>query len=81
MPSTVLCDEDFIDGTIALANLLVKCDICPSTSEAKRLIKQGGVSVNDEKISDMSQSYDKSFFNEEVILRKGKKVFHKVTLN
>ena len=80
MPATTLSDEDFMDGKIALANLLVKCDLCPSTSEAKRLIKQGGVSVNDEKISDMGMSYDKAFFAEEVIIKKGKKVFHKVTL-
>jgi len=80
MPATEICDEDFVDGKIALANLLVKCELCPSTSEAKRLIKQGGVSVNDEKIADLSQSYDKAFFADEVIIKKGKKVYHKVTL-
>ena len=80
MPTTALCDEDFADGKITLANLLVKCELCPSNSEAKRLIKQGGVSVNDAKVTDFAAAYDKDFFKEEVIVKKGKKDYHKVTL-
>ncbi len=80
MPSTTLSDEDFTDGKILLSNLLVKCELCPSNSEAKRLIKQGGVSVNDSKVTDFGASYDKDFFKEEVIIKKGKKDYHKVTL-
>ena len=73
MPSTSLSDEDFIDGKIALANLLVKCDLCPSTSEAKRLIKQGGVSVNGEKVTDVKADYGEDDFNDEFVIKKGKK--------
>ena len=80
MPSTFLSDEDFSDGKISLSNLLVKCELCPSNSEAKRLIKQGGVSVNDQKVTDFASAYDKDFFKSEVIIKKGKKDYHKVTL-
>ena len=80
MPSTSLSDADFEDGKILLSNLLVKCELCPSNSEAKRLIKQGGVSVNDAKVTDFAASYDKDFFKDEVIIKKGKKDYHKVTL-
>ena len=80
MPSTTLSDEDFAEGKITLSALLVKCELSPSNSEAKRLIKQGGVSVNDEKVTDFGAAYDKDFFAGEVILKKGKKDYHKVTL-
>ena len=81
MPTTELSDEDFADGKISLSALLVRTELCPSNSEAKRLIKQGGVSVNDSKVSDFAASYDKDFFaGEPVIIKKGKKDYHKVTL-
>ena len=80
MPTTALSDEDFADGKISLSNLLVKTELCPSNSEAKRLIKQGGVSVNDAKVTDFAAAYDKDFFKDEVIIKKGKKDYHKVTL-
>ena len=80
MPTTSLTDEDFTDGKISLSALLVKTELCPSNSEAKRLIKQGGVSVNDAKVTDFAAAYDKDFFKDEVIIKKGKKDYHKVTL-
>ncbi len=80
MPTTSLSDEDFVDGKISLSALLVKTELCPSNSEAKRLIKQGGVSVNDAKVTDFAAAYDKDFFKDEVIIKKGKKDYHKVTL-
>jgi len=80
MPTTPLSDEDFVDGKVTLSNLLVKCELCPSNSEAKRLIKQGGVSVNDAKVTDFAAAYDKDFFKDEVIIKKGKKDYHKVVL-
>ena len=80
MPTTTLSDEDFTDGKISLSALLVKTELCPSNSEAKRLIKQGGVSVNDSKVTDFAAAYDKDFFKDEVIIKKGKKDYHKVTL-
>jgi len=80
MPTTALSDEDFTDGKISLSNLLVKTELCPSNSEAKRLIKQGGVSVNDSKVTDFAAAYEKDFFKDEVIIKKGKKDYHKVVL-
>ena len=80
MPYTEITDSDFIDGKVSLASLLVKCELCPSNSEAKRIIKQGGISVNDEKITDFAKSYDKSEFHGDLIIKKGKKDYHKVVL-
>ncbi|MDD6279779.1 MAG: tyrosine--tRNA ligase [Oscillospiraceae bacterium] len=77
MPSTVLSAEDLIDGKIGLLNLLVKTGLAPSVSEARRLVQQGGVSVNDVKASDPKAMIA---VEGDLILRKGKKVYHKVSL-
>ena len=80
MPTTELSDEDLSDGVIKIVNLLVKCGITASNGEAKRLIQQGGINVNDETVS----ALDKTFTKEELIsglkIRKGKKHFHKAVL-
>ena len=78
MPTTILTDADFTDGKISLASLLVKCELCPSNSEAKRNIKQGGISVNDEKVTDFAKTYEKTDFSGDFIIKKGKKEYHKV---
>ena len=78
MPTTTLTDADFTDGKISLASLLVKCELCPSNSEAKRNIKQGGISVNDEKVTDFAKAYEKTDFTGDFIIKKGKKEYHKV---
>ena len=78
MPTTTLTDSDFTDGKISLAALLVKCELCPSNSEAKRNIKQGGISVGDEKVTDFAKVYEKADFTGDFIIKKGKKEFHKV---
>ena len=78
MPTTTLTDADFTDGKISLAPLLVKCELCPSNSEAKRNIKQGGISVNDEKVTDFAKAYEKTDFSGDFIIKKGKKEYHKV---
>ena len=78
MPTTTLTDADFIDGKISLAALLVKCELCPSNSEAKRNIKQGGISVCDEKVTDFAKTYEKADFTGDFIIKKGKKEYHKV---
>ena len=78
MPTTTLTDADFTDGKISLAALLVKCELCPSNSEAKRNIKQGGISVGDEKVTDFAKVYEKADFTGDFIIKKGKKEFHKV---
>ena len=80
MPTTTLTDEDFTDGKIALSAILVKCGLCSSNGDAKRSIKEGGISVNDEKVTDFAKAYDKAELGEETVIRKGKKNFHKVVL-
>ena len=81
MPTTTLSDADFTDGTIAAADLLVKTGLAPSKGEAKRLIQQGGIAVDDEKVADIAAVVQKACFDKGyVILRKGKKVFHKAVL-
>ena len=82
MPKTELEDGDFKeDGSIDLMGILVKAGLATSRSDARRAIEQGGVTVNDEKISDIYKTYTKEFIgNTEVIIRKGKKSFKKIIL-
>ena len=82
MPKTELEDGDFKeDGSIDLMGILVKAGFATSRSDARRAIEQGGVTVNDEKISDIYKTYTKEFIgNTEVIIRKGKKNFKKIIL-
>ena len=81
MPSTALTADDFADGEIAILDLLSKCGLIPSKKEGRRLIEQGGISVDDEKITDVYAKVPKTAFDKgHVIIKKGKKTFHKATL-
>ena len=81
MPKTELSEEDFKEGSIDLMGILVKSGMATSRSDARRAIEQGGVTVNDEKITDVYKAYDKEFIgNTEMIVRKGKKNFKKIVL-
>ncbi len=80
MPTTVLSDEDFTDGSVSVLYMMVKAGIIKSNGEGRRLITQGGVSLNDEKITDPYASLTKADFDNEIIIKKGKKVFHKFSL-
>lgn len=75
MPSTSISEDDLNDGKIGILTLLVKAGLASSNGEGRRLVQQGGVSVNDEKITDPSAQIA---IDEEVIIKKGKKVFHKI---
>jgi tyrosyl-tRNA synthetase len=78
VPSTELSKEDFSEGRISVVDLLVKCGLAPSKGEAKRLIQQGGVTVNEEKVNDFTQSLAaERFSGEGLLVKKGKKVFHR----
>ena len=77
MPETVLTDDDFTDGEITVVDMMIKAGMIKSKGEGRRLITQGGVSVNDEKITDGFASLKASDFDNEVIIKKGKKEFHK----
>ena len=76
MPTTTLTADDLTDGTIGILTMLVKAGLCPSNGEARRLVQQGGVTVNDEKVTDPKTQYAPGA---DLIVKKGKKVFHKVT--
>ena len=65
---------------MALGFVLVKCKLCPSKGEAKRLIQQGGVLVDDQKVADMFATLtEEDFAKGYVVIKKGKKVFHKAS--
>ncbi len=82
MPCTELSTEDFTDGKISVQDVLVKCKLAPSKGEAKRLIQQGGVLVDDQKVADMFASLTEEDFSKGyVVIKKGKKVFHKASFN
>ena len=79
MPTTELTDADFENGSINVLSLLVAAGLCPSRGEARRLVQQGGVAVNDEKVDSIDAAFARELFaGDGVIVRKGKKVFHKV---
>ena len=79
MPTTQLPSDLFQEGTIGILDLLVTSGLAPSKAEGRRLVQQGGISVNEQKISDPTARIPADLFDRgEVILKKGKKVFHKV---
>ncbi len=81
MPTTALTAAEISDSKMQVADLLVRAELAPSKSEAKRLIKAGSVSVNEAKVSDINACVSENdFTNGELILKKGKKGFHKFTL-
>lgn len=80
MPTTTLSNDDFIDGNIAILDLMLKGGIIPSKGEGRRLVQQGGVSVNDNKISDPNTKYSQDEFVEGIIVKKGKKVHHRFVI-
>ena len=82
MPSTELSADDFTDGSISILELLSKCGLIPSNKEGRRLIQQGGVSVDDNKVTDVYEKFDAAAFEKGyVVIKKGKKVFHKAIYN
>ena len=81
MPCVELFDEDFEEGNISVVNIMVKAGIAKSKGDAKKLIQQGGVSVNDEKVPDFTFSLSRDkISSEDIIIKKGKKVFYKVII-
>ena len=81
MPSTELTDDDFTDGEISILELLSKCGLIPSNKEGRRLIQQGGISVDDQKVDDVLKKFTKADFEKGyVVIKKGKKKFHKAVI-
>ena len=78
MPTTVLADADFENSGINILSLLVATGLCPSRGEARRLVQQGGIVVDEKKVESIDESIpQEKFTGDGVIIRKGKKVFHK----
>ena len=78
MPSTTLAAEDLTDGAIGILDLMLKCGLVPSKKEARRLIEQGGVELDGEKVTDVNASVTAGQLSGEgVTIKKGKKVFHR----
>ena len=81
MPTTELTNDDFGGGSIDVLTLLVKCGLAASKGEARRLVQQGGVPVNDEKVAAIETTFGcEQFTGDGVVIKKGKKVFHKAVL-
>lgn len=77
VPTTTLTDDDFADGEITVLDMMLKANMIKSKGEGRRLIDQGGVSVNDEKVSGALTALKVSDFDKDIIIKKGKKMFHK----
>jgi len=81
VPSTTLSDADLTDGKIDILSVLTRTGLCPSRGEARRLVQQGGVTVDDVKVASIDESYDKDrLMTNGIMVKKGKKVYHKVTM-
>ena len=79
MPTTVLTADMVGEDGIGIIDLLVACKLASSRGEARRLVEQGGISVNGEKVANVNHKVSAALISESVKIKKGKKVFHKVT--
>ena len=80
MPTTELTEAQLTDGKIAILDLMLACELIPSKGEGRRLVQQGGVMVNDQKVSAIDESFTGEQLREGLKIRKGKKVFHKAIM-
>ena len=81
MPTVELSAADFADGDMDILALLVKTELAPSRSDARRAVEQGGVSVADEKVTDIKTAYNADFFGADgLVVKRGKKKFVKVVV-
>ena len=80
MPTTEIPADKLTDGKIGFLNLMVLCGLAPSNKQARQLVQQGGILVNDEKMDDASFAVTEDMLRAGVKIRKGKKVFHKAVL-
>ena len=80
MPTTELTAEQLTDGKISILDLLLACKLAPSKSEARRLVQQGGVFADDEKVASIDAAFTEDQLRKGIRIRKGKKVFHKAII-
>ncbi len=78
MPQTQLTDNQFTDGQIGVLSALSAAGLCKSNGEARRLVQQGGISINGNKVSDPALSLTKDELKNGIIIKKGKKIFHRI---
>ena len=79
-PTVELTEADLQEGAIDILSVLVKAELVPSRSEARRAVEQGGVTVNDEKITNLRHSFTAADLTDGILVRRGKKNFKKVVL-
>ena len=80
MPTTEIAEADLTDDAMDIMTILVKSGLCDSKSDARRNIQQGGVTVDDEKVTDISKTYSADKLKNGIVVRRGKKNFNKVIL-
>ena len=80
MPTTLLTADDLTDGGIGMLDLMLRCGLAPSKSEARRLVAQGGVCVDERKVDNPNEVIGRDALTVGVKIRRGKKVFHKAVL-
>lgn len=77
MPTTEIDPTKLTDGVINITDLMLECDLVPSRSEVRRLVQQGGLTISDKKVDDLNLTISLDDLKEGVIIKKGKKKFHK----
>ena len=80
MPTTTLSADDLTDGEIGVLTLMVRCGLAKSNGEARRLVQQGGVFLEDQKVTDPAMRLTLSQLQNGVVIRKGKKIYHKAVV-
>ena len=80
MPTTEITEDDLTDGVMDIMTILVKTGLCSSKSDARRNVQQGGVTVDDEKITDIGKTYAADALRAGIVVKRGKKNFNKLTL-
>ena len=80
MPTTEITEADLTDGAMDIMTILVKTGLCSSKSDARRNVQQGGVTVNDEKVTDIGKVYTADALKAGIVVKRGKKNFNKLTL-
>lgn len=80
MPSTALTAEQFSDGKISVLDALICAGLCSSKREARQLVQQGGIALDGEKMTDLNASLTAETISKGVVVKKGKKIYHKITM-
>jgi tyrosyl-tRNA synthetase len=80
MPTTSVAEGELVDGKISVIDLLVKAKMAPSKGEAKRLVMQGGVTLNDTKVEKFDETVSIEDLKNGAVIKKGKKIFRKFIL-